>query len=193
MSQLALYSQFNLQTPYKVSSDFESQSAKLAEGGIVFEQIPLMATLPKAQLGKDQLLKVYEQLVDDVKRQHNFLYADVARFERGNSLSITLRGKYLSEHTHTEHEARFLIEGRVLIYIHVNEQVHILECGPGDFILIPKAVKHWMDIGPDPAFTSIRWFNSPQGLENCFTGSFVAESTPRWETIYAEHHFDVDK
>jgi 1,2-dihydroxy-3-keto-5-methylthiopentene dioxygenase len=189
VSQLALYSQFNLQSPYKVSDDLSTLVAELAQDGIYFSQIPLLTMLPKAQLSGDQILQLYQPLVDEIKREHNYLYADVARLSEDDPFAFAVRSQYISEHTHKEDEARFFIEGAVLVYIHVNEKIHILECGPGDFLIIPKSVKHWMDIGPSPSFTSLRWYSTKDGLKNYFTGSCVAESTPRWETIYDEAHF----
>lgn len=192
MSQLALYSQFNLQTPYRVEKEFDTQSKELAGDGIILSKWPVLNTLPNALLEKAQVLRLYNDLVNEIKQQHNFLYADVACLHSSCALSLSMRGQYLSEHTHCEDEARFFIDGKVLVYVHCNERIHIIECGKGDFLLIPRAVKHWMDIGPSPNFTSIRWYNSKQGLSNSFTGSYVAESTPRWETIYGEDHFAID-
>ena len=190
MSQLALYSQFNLQRPYKVSDDLSTLTAELADDGIFFSQVPLLTTLPNAQLGQDQLLKLYQSLVDDIKREYNYLYADVAQLcNEKDPFAVSMRAQYISEHIHTEDEARFFIDGRVLVYIHVNEKIHILQCGPGDLVIIPKSVKHWMDIGPKPCFTSIRWYSTKEGLKNEFTGSCVAESIPRWETILEKEHF----
>lgn len=184
MSHLALFNQFNLQSPYKVSDDFSVQVAELAEDGVYFSKREVLSTLPNSKLGRDQLIKLYQELVDDIKRDHNYLYADIAQLSKNDPHSVVARSQYISEHTHSEDEARFFIEGAVLVYIHVNQKIHILQCGPGDLLIIPKRVKHWMDIGPEPSFTSIRWYNTKGGLQTEFTGSYVAESTPRWETIY---------
>jgi 1,2-dihydroxy-3-keto-5-methylthiopentene dioxygenase len=184
VSQLALYNQFNLRAPLKVSDDHAIQVAELAEDGIYFAQHDILTMLPNTSPTGDQLLKLYEELVENVKREHNYLYADIARIHEDDVHGVVLRSQYISEHTHNEDEARFFIEGAVLVYIHVQEKIHILQCGAGDLLIIPKKVKHWMDIGPQPHFTAIRWYNTRGGLQTEFTGSYVAESTPRWETIY---------
>lgn len=186
MSHLAQYSKFNLRTPFNETGEFSVQSAELAKDGIFFSKREVLNTLPNSKLGKDQILKLYEDLVTEIKREYNYLYADVASLTQGDAHSVVVRSQYISEHTHCEDEARFFIEGAVLVYIHVNDKVHILQCGPGDLLIIPKRVKHWMDIGPNPNFTSIRWYSTKAGLFTEFTGSCVAESTPRWESIFNE-------
>ncbi len=186
MSHLALFNQFNLQSPYKVSDDFAVQVAELAEDGVYFSKREVLATLPNSKLARDQIIKLYQGLVDEIKRDHNYLYADIAQLRKNDPYSVVARSQYISEHTHSEDEARFFIDGAVLVYIHINEKIHILQCGAGDLLIIPKCVKHWMDIGPEPNFTSIRWYNTKGGLHTEFTGSYVAESTPRWEAIYTD-------
>ena len=187
VSHLALYSQFNLRSPYKESDDFEFQTSELAEGGVFFSRREVLNLLPNTKPSSDQILKLYESLVTEIKQEYNYLYADVARLSKEDVHGIVMRSQHISEHTHSEDEARFFIEGRVLVYINVNEKIHILQCGPGDLLIIPKCVKHWMDIGPEPNFAAIRWYNTRAGLFNEFTGSCVAESTPRWESIFNEH------
>jgi 1,2-dihydroxy-3-keto-5-methylthiopentene dioxygenase len=189
VSQLALYSQFNLMKPYQVSDDFETLESQLAGDGIHFSRLPLFAVLPNANFSSDQVLSLYASQIEEIKQEYNYLHADIASVQPSDPFSMAIRGRYLSEHKHREDEVRLFLDGEVLVYIHVNERIHILQCGKGDFIIIPKGIKHWMDIGPNPKFTSIRWFNSKAGLVNEFTGSYVAESTPRWETVHSESHF----
>lgn len=183
MVHLAQYSRFNTSAPLSASDDFSEQGAALAEQGIHFSKREVLTMLPNLSPSKDQILKLYESLVTEIKRNYNYLYADLARITEKDAHGVVMRSQYISEHTHSEDEARFFIEGKVLVYIHVNEQIHIVKCGPGDLIIIPKRVKHWMDIGPSPNFTAIRWYSTSQGLATEFTGSCVAESIPRWETI----------
>ena len=189
MSQLAQFSQFNLQMPFQVSDDFETLVNRLAEDGIHFENIPLVSVIPKSNLNHSELLELYDEQVERIKIRGGYQCADIASIRSGDAFSVSIRDRYLSEHCHEEDEVRFFIEGSVLVYIHINERIHIVQCGMGDFIVIPAGVKHWLDIGPNPAFTSIRWYNNKTSLDNNYTGSYVAESTPRWETIYDEQHF----
>jgi 1,2-dihydroxy-3-keto-5-methylthiopentene dioxygenase len=172
------------------SDDYSFQSTELAKDGIVLSKRPVLKMLPNSKPGKEQLLTLYRDLVNEIKRDYNYLYADVTQLTNDDPLSVVMRSQFISEHTHDEDETRFFIEGEVLVYIHVNEKVHILQCGAGDLLIIPRKVKHWMDIGPMPSFTAIRWYSTPEGLERDFTGSCVAESTPRWESIFSELNLD---
>lgn len=189
MSQHAEYSEFNLMKPHRVSNGENVIAFQLAEDGIKVEKW-------KADL-KDSYdsysdQKILDDLADKiamVKNRGNYQHVDIARIDNNNSHSVFMRGKYLSEHTHTEDEVRFYLEGSVLMYFHINQRVHILHCEKGDFVTIPKGVKHWLDVGPEPNFTCLRWYNTPEGLTTKFSGSTVAEATARWETIFSQGHF----
>ena len=54
-------------------------------------------------------------------------------------------------------------------------------CMGGDLIGVPANTKHWFDMGPEPSFTCIRLFTTPEGWVADFTGDKIAESFPRFE------------
>jgi 1,2-dihydroxy-3-keto-5-methylthiopentene dioxygenase len=191
VSKLAFYTQFNLQKPYKVSRDFNEFSEELSEIGVCIEQWPTLSFLPGAPILEDDVLKIYEKEINCIKSKYAYSQVDLATMKPNDAFAISVRGRYLSEHTHEEDEVRFFLSGKVLIYLNINHKIHILECTQGDFIIIPAGVKHWMDIGPKPDFSVVRWFNSKKAFINNFTEGFVAEATPRWETIYSEAHFNI--
>lgn len=189
MSKLAFYTQFNLHKPYRVSDDVDCLSDALAEAGILYQHWSCLSVLPNCVISELDMLDLFSEQIEQVKSNYGYNEADVAIMKPGDAFAVSVRGRYLSEHTHEEDEARFFIAGKTLMYIHANQKVHILECNRGDFVIIPKGIKHWMDIGPKPDFSVIRWFNSKRAFVNQFTDGFVAEATPRWETIYGEAHF----
>lgn len=191
MSKLAFYTQFNLQRPYKVSDDVNKFSEELSEVGVRFEQWSTLSLLPNTPIIEDDVLKMFSHEINQVKDKFGYTQVDVATMKPNDAFSISVRGRYLSEHTHEEDEVRFFLAGKVLVYLHINQKIHILECMKGDFIIIPAGIRHWMDIGPKPNFSVIRWFNSKKAFVNDFTSGFVAEATPRWETIYNESLFNV--
>lgn len=186
MSKLAFYTQFNLQKPYKVSDDVSEFSDELRDAGIHFEQWPTVTHLPNTEIREDDVFNIYKDQIADVKKRFNYTQVDVSTMKPDDAFSISVRGRYLSEHTHEEDEVRFFLAGKVLVYLHINHKIHILECTKGDFIIIPAGIKHWVDIGPKPNFTVLRWFDSKKAFTNQFTSGFVAEATPRWETIFNE-------
>lgn len=191
MSKLAFYTQFNLHKPYKVSEDASAFSGELVEAGIRIEKWSTLAYLPNAPILEEDVFQIYVKEINRVKSDYNYTHVDLATMKPNDAFAISVRGRYLSEHTHEEDEVRFFLAGKVLIYLNINQKIHILECSRGDFVIIPAGVKHWMDIGPKPDFSVIRWFNSKKAFINNFTESFAAEATPRWETIYNEAHFNV--
>lgn len=199
MSQLTLYSQFNMRKPYLVSSNIEDVAGYLADDGVRFEHIPVKHGTAHSQelsqefsqelsqeLSPAQLLALYESTVQAFKEQLALAHADVVSFSPRVENTISVRDKYLSEHTHTGAEARYFLSGKALYYIHANERIHIVQCGAGDFIMLPKGMKHWFDMGPKPEYCCIRWYNHEDDLITHFTGSYVAESTPRWETMIGD-------
>lgn len=184
MSQLALYSLFNLKEPHQVSEDVDVLASQLGEDGILFKRLPVVSTLPNAQLSSDEILMLNQEQVEKIKHEYSYQCADVASIKKNDRFSMLIRSRYLSEHTHSEDEARFFLSGSVLLYIHINERIHMLNCTKGDLVIIPSGVKHWLDVGPNPNFTCIRCYNKYEGLSNLLTGSYIAEATPRWETIF---------
>ncbi len=186
VSKLAFYTQFNLQKPYKVSEDAKCLSEELAEVDVRFEQWSTVAHLPGAPIKEEAVLNIYRDQISKVKDSFGYSQVDIATMKPSDAFSVSVRGRYLSEHTHEEDEVRFFLTGKVLVYLNINHKIHILECTRGDFIIIPAGVKHWMDIGPKPEFSVIRWFNTKNAFVNQYTESFVAEATPRWETIFNE-------
>jgi 1,2-dihydroxy-3-keto-5-methylthiopentene dioxygenase len=193
VSKLAFYTQFNFQRPYKVAENAHEFSEDLAKLGIRVEQWPTLAHLPSADILEEDVFKIYGNEINRVKSELGYNQVDLATMKPNDAFAISVRGRYLSEHIHEEDEVRFFLSGKVLIYLNIKQKVHILECTRGDFVIIPAGVKHWMDIGPKPDFSVIRWFNSKKAFINNFTESFAAEATPRWETIYSEAHFNINK
>lgn len=189
MSKLAFYTQFNFQKPYKVTENISEFSENLVKGGIRVEQWPTLPHLSSATILERDVFNIYAEEIYRVKAEFGYSQVDLVSIKPNDAFAISARGRYLSEHTHEEDEVRFFVEGKALIYFNINSEISILECVRGDFVIIPAGIKHWMDIGPKPNFSVIRWFNSKNGLSNNFTESFTAEATPRWETIYSEEHF----
>jgi len=185
LSQLTLYTQFNMRKPYLVSSDIDAVAGYLAEDGVRFEQWQLRSQSEEEDrlCRDDEILNRYHVDIEALKNERDYKFVDVISLTKTDRFASARRNHFLSEHAHTEDEVRLFLSGTVLIYLHINARIHILQCERGDFLTIPKGVKHWLDMGPAPEYSCIRWFNSEEGLKNQLTGSCVAESAPRWETI----------
>lgn len=156
---------------------------QLACEGVRLETWSLQAMDNVSWVSARSVLSVYQQKVDEIKEALGYRFADFVTVDCEQNSAVSLRDKHLSEHFHLEHEVRFFTSGSALVFLNINDQVHALHCIPGDFLIIPKGVKHWLDMGPKPSYQCIRWYDSSEHLANELTGSYIAESTPRWEAI----------
>jgi 1,2-dihydroxy-3-keto-5-methylthiopentene dioxygenase len=93
----------------------------------------------------------------------------------------TMRGKFLSEHSHAEDEVRYFVEGQGLFTLREAGRVFAILCTAGDLISVPAGMRHWFDMGAAPHFTAIRFFRTPDGWVGNFTGDAIADRFPRLE------------
>ncbi|MEM6934874.1 MAG: cupin domain-containing protein, partial [Pseudomonadota bacterium] len=92
-----------------------------------------------------------------------------------------MRERFLAEHTHSEDEVRFFVDGEGLFTLHLNDHVFEVLCQRGELISVPANTPHWFDMGPNPSFVAIRLFNNPEGWVANFTGSDIANRFSRLE------------
>jgi 1,2-dihydroxy-3-keto-5-methylthiopentene dioxygenase len=158
-------------------TDPERIAAELAERGIGFQRWPARARLED---GADQaaILKAYASEVARVREGGAYPSVDAIRLTPDHPERGALRQKFLAEHTHAEDEVRFFVEGRGLFCLHVGEEVLQVLCEAGDWIAVPAGTRHWFDMGPEPSFCALRFFNNPEGWVARFTGDAIAERYP---------------
>ncbi|MBS0624505.1 MAG: cupin [Verrucomicrobia bacterium] len=162
------------------SSDFDETAAVLTPLGIRFEKWEASQELAP---GADQaaVIEAYRADVDRLVSENGYKSIDVVRMSPDAPKKGDLRKKFLSEHTHTEDEVRFFVEGSGLFYLHIRDKVYLVLCEKGDLISVPAYTTHWFDMGPDPYFTAIRLFIEPSGWIAQYTGSDIADQFPRFE------------
>jgi 1,2-dihydroxy-3-keto-5-methylthiopentene dioxygenase len=80
---------------------------------------------------------------------------------------------FLAEHTHSEDEIRFFVDGKGLFWFHLDEEeVFNLLCERGDLISVPAGTKHWFDAGEtNPFVKAIRIFIDMSGWVPNYTES----------------------
>jgi 1,2-dihydroxy-3-keto-5-methylthiopentene dioxygenase len=147
-------------------------AAQLAPAGIYFERWPT-ATLG-AGAGEAEVLSAYAEPVARLKAERGFVTADVVAMTPDHPQREPLRRKFLDEHTHSEDEVRFFVEGSGVFYIHHQSRVLALRCDRGDLINVPAGTRHWFDMGARPSFRCIRLFSDPKGWVAELTGSPIA-------------------
>ena len=89
-----------------------------------------------------------------------------------------LRQQFLAEHTHSEDEVRFFVDGRGLFCLHIGDEVLQVLCERNDWLSVPAGTRHWFDMGERPCFSAIRFFNNQDGWVAQFTGDPIAKRYP---------------
>jgi 1,2-dihydroxy-3-keto-5-methylthiopentene dioxygenase len=135
----------------------------------------------------DTVIAAYRTSIDRLIDRYEFRSVDVIALHPDHSQKAELRAKFLSEHVHDDFEVRFFVEGRGIFYLHADDRVFVVRCEKGDLISVPAHVKHWFDMGENPAFKCIRLFAKPDGWIAEFTGDAIADRFPKFEQHLAQH------
>jgi 1,2-dihydroxy-3-keto-5-methylthiopentene dioxygenase len=163
--------------PELITSDASLIAAELALRGVKFQRWKASAQLP-AGAEQAEILRAYASDVARVQQDGYFPTVDAIRLEPGHPDRAALRQKFLAEHTHSEDEVRFFVEGRGLFCLHIGDEVLQLVCEKNDWIAVPAGTKHWFDMGPNPQFCALRFFNNADGWVASFTGDPIASHYP---------------
>ena len=163
--------------PSFASNDGPLIAAELAQRGIGFTRWPARAQLP-AHAEAEQILAAYAPEIAQVQARGTYPTVDAIRLTPDHPDRQALREKFLAEHTHSEDEVRFFVEGRGLFCLHIGEEVLQMLCEQDDWISVPAGTKHWFDMGSAPLFCAIRFFDNPQGWVAAFTGDPIASRFP---------------
>lgn len=177
MTRLNIHAAASPLPPLRATADFVAIVAELRRIGVLFDRWATPAGLPP-QADADAVLAAYAKPVDYLRRARGYQTVDVAKVARGSGDVAAMRAKFLVEHTHSEDEARFFVEGGGCFYLRDDSQVMAVACQAGDLLLIPAGLRHWFDMGLDPGFTAIRFFTRPDGWVAEFTGDPIADSFP---------------
>ncbi|BAQ61297.1 1,2-dihydroxy-3-keto-5-methylthiopentene dioxygenase [Geminocystis sp. NIES-3708] len=158
----------------------EKISHKLKQIGIRFEQWQTIQNLISGAT-QEEVLKAYKSEIDQLINEEGYVTVDVVSLTSDNPNKSAFREKFLNEHTHSEDEVRFFVDGEGLFSLHIDNQVFEILCSRGDLISVPANTRHWFDMGENPNFTAIRFFNNPEGWVANFTGSDIASQFSRLE------------
>lgn len=163
--------------PRQLISDGVLIQEELAHRGLGFQRWPARASLAA---GADQatILAAYAGEVAAVQRSGGYQTVDAIRLQPDHPDRDSLRQRFLAEHTHDEDEVRFFVEGRGLFCLHLGGEVLQLVCEADDWIAVPAGTRHWFDMGPEPCFCALRFFNNPEGWVARFTGDPIAARFP---------------
>lgn len=168
--------------PGLLTSDVALITHELQQRGIAFERWPAQAELaPDAD--QEQILRIYAAEIERVQEGGGYATVDAIRMTPDHPDRLALRQKFLAEHTHSEDEVRFFVEGRGLFCLHIDHEVLQLVCEQNDWIAVPAGTRHWFDMGPAPRFCALRFFNNSEGWIADFSGDSIAEHYPRLDAL----------
>jgi 1,2-dihydroxy-3-keto-5-methylthiopentene dioxygenase len=177
MSRLTIYRDTAPSVAELDTADEASIREALARINVRFER--WAAQQPIASTAQDDdILAAYRPEIQRLERDQAFQSVDVLRCLPNHPQREQLRAKFLDEHTHDDDEVRFFVEGAAMFYLHADARVHMVLCERNDLISVPAGMRHWFDMGPDPYFTVIRLFTTPEGWVARFTGDPVAARFP---------------
>ena len=175
MSSLSIYNDSNPEEVIFETTQHTVISEKLDMLGVRFERWGIK------DLSNSDALSVYASDIERLKSENGYQSEDVVSIKPDNEQKTELRNKFLSEHTHSEDEVRFFVEGSGMFYLHVEDKIYMILCEAGDLISVPANAKHWFDMGENPNFTCIRLFTSKDGWAADYTGDNIADKFPKFE------------
>lgn len=142
------------------------------ERGIIFEQWEASMPLKDSDT-QETILKAYEHELKPYMEKNGYINADVINVHKDTPNVEAVRKKFLSEHTHSEDEVRFFVDGEGQFFFHLGDrnEVFKLLCEKGDFISVPKGVTHWFDLAPKYFVKAIRIFQTQEGWVANYTES----------------------
>lgn len=148
----------------------------LNERGIRVEQWQANKKLSD-QSTQDEILKAYEHEVRPFMQANGFKTADVISVNPQTPNIKAIRQKFLSEHTHSEDEVRFFVDGEGLFWFHLEDrqEVFSVHCLKGDFLSVPAGFKHWFDLAPKYTVKAIRIFTNIEGWVPNYTQSGIEQ------------------
>lgn len=178
MSQLTIYHQDSPDSPLLATDDAQAIAAELDKVGVAFTRWPVEQLLP-AEASPEQIGDAYRPEIEKLLAAGGYQTWDVIGLHPAHPDKDAMRKKFLDEHTHSEDEVRFFVDGAGQFTLHIEDKVYEVLCTAGDLMSVPAGTRHWFDMGPNPLFKVIRVFNNQEGWVAKFTGADIAGRFPR--------------
>ena len=172
MSYVAVYPVATPDTPNKVLTHFDDIAAVLADHGVRFAR---WQPEPVEKGASDAaLIAAYQTQIDAL----GYAHVEVLRVTGDHPQNAELRAQGLHERRCKEDEGRFFIAGQGQFGLHIGDYVYAVRCEKNDLLVIPAEVVHWFDMGENPYFVALRFFNSVDGCAPELTGDSIAARFP---------------
>jgi 1,2-dihydroxy-3-keto-5-methylthiopentene dioxygenase len=130
------------------------------------------------QSSQEEILKAYEHALTPFMQANNFKTADVISVNPQTPNIDAIRKKFLQEHTHSEDEVRFFVDGEGFFWFNLDndDDVFCVHCVKGDFLSVPAGFKHWFDLAPKYTVKAIRIFTNIEGWVPNYTQSGIEKT-----------------
>jgi 1,2-dihydroxy-3-keto-5-methylthiopentene dioxygenase len=127
---------------------------------------------------QEEILSAYQKDLEPFMKKGDYLVADVISINNSTENYEAIRNKFLAEHTHSEDEIRFFVDGEGFFWFNLeNDVVFNVLCQRGDLISVPAGTKHWFDAGEkNPFVKAIRIFIDVSGWVPDYTGSRIEDN-----------------
>lgn len=144
---------------------------------VYFDQWPCAVVFDDSAT-QEEILAAYQPSLEPFMRKGGYLTADVISINSSTENYEAIRTKFLAEHTHSEDEIRFFVDGSGKFWFHLeNQPVFNVLCERGDLISVPAGTKHWFDAGEQSPFVkAIRIFIDQTGWTPNYTGSGIDQN-----------------
>ncbi len=145
--------------------------AFLNDHGLHSEVWPLEDRVDPAAAA-ESILAAYAPEIEDLKARGGFVTADVIDVHPDTPGLAAMLEKFNKEHTHTEDEVRFILQGSGVFHINPGDRpVFGIEVHAGDLISVPLGTRHWFDLCGERRIRAIRLFQDTAG----WTPHYIAE------------------
>ncbi len=158
----------------RVISSTDEIRMYLNQQGIFFDQWSCSVVFDD-RASQEEILEAYKRDLKPFMERGGYLTADVISINSLTENYGAIRAKFLAEHTHSEDEIRFFVDGQGFFWFNL-EGVPVFNvlCQKGDLISVPAGTKHWFDAGAnDPFVKAIRIFIDQSGWIPEYTGSGI--------------------
>lgn len=158
-------------------TDVQAIKKYLNDKGIFFAQWQANVVF-EDKANQEEILEAYAHELKPYMHKNGYKTADVISINHLTENYEAIRAKFLAEHTHSEDEVRFFVDGRGLFWFNLaNEPVFNVLCEAGDLISVPTGTKHWFDAGEkNPFVKTIRIFTDTSGWTPHYTASEIEKN-----------------
>jgi 1,2-dihydroxy-3-keto-5-methylthiopentene dioxygenase len=144
-------------------TDVDEIRAFLQPFGIWYERWEVEGRIG-AQAANDEILAAYAPEIERLKQTGDFVTADVINVTPQTPGLDGMLAKFSKEHTHSEDEVRFTVQGGGVFHIHPHGgPVFAVQVEAGDLINVPAGTQHWFDLCDDRTIRCIRLFQDASG------------------------------